>query len=257
MRPSDNLCTASLLALDPRTGAIEWHYQFTPNDPFDYDGTDELVLAGLTVDGIERCVVMQANRSGFLHVLDRETGELLAANKLVDRVGWAISINLGTGRPVENPIAAARAGEQIEVWPSALGGKNWLPMSFHPGLGLVFANTLTIGMTYKAIEPAYWAGTIYFGVEFSWTAPEEGRGALRAMDPLTGKSRWSQPTDIPRWAAVLAKAPARAGDWSIARSRRADGRLGTGCSSGPAGAHAQTYPNAGGKRTTTIAAQRA
>lgn len=201
IRPGDNLYTASLLALDPKTGNIKWHYQFTPNDPFDYDGTNELVLTEM--DGQK--VVMQANRNGFYYVLNRESGKLIAANKFVDRVDWADSIDLETGRPNETPLAAAaRSGEQITYWPSAFGGKNWSPMAFNPNTQTAFVNTLNMGMNYKAVEPQYRAGVFYFGAEFSWDFPEGDRGYLRAIDPMTGATKWRAGSAIPRMAGVLA-----------------------------------------------------
>ena len=203
VRPGDNLYTASILALDPQTGAIKWHYQTTPNDPFDYDATNELILAEL--DG--RKVLMQANRNGFFYVLDRTDGSLIAANKFVERVDWAEKIDIGTGRPVETEVAdGARSGEEVEYWPSAFGGKNWSPMAYDPESNTAFANTLNIGMNYKAVEPQYRAGTFYFGADFSWVWPEGERGSLRAIDPMTGEMKWSAGVDIPRIAGVLSTA---------------------------------------------------
>ena len=200
VRPGDNLYTTSILALDPKTGGIKWHYQTTPNDPFDYDATNELVLAEL--DGQK--VLMQANRNGFFYVLNRESGKLLAANKFVDRVDWADSIDLATGRPVETPVAAgARSGEDVTFWPSAFGGKNWSPISFSPKSGLAYINTLNIGMNYKAVEPTYRAGVFYFGAEFSFDWPDGDRGYLRAIDPMTGETKWQNASAIPRFAGVL------------------------------------------------------
>lgn len=200
VRPGDNLYTGSMLALDPKTGAIKWHYQFTPNDPFDYDGTNELVMADM--DG--KKVVMQANRNGFFYVIDRTNGKLVAANKFIDRVDWADKIDLETGKPVETEVAAkARSGEQVQYWPSAFGGKNWSPMSYNPDMQTVFANTLNIGMNYKAVEPQYRAGVFYFGADFSWAWPEGDRGYLRAIDPMTGETKWKDGTALPRMAGVL------------------------------------------------------
>ena len=203
LRPGDNLYTTSILALDPKTGAIKWHYQTTPNDPFDYDATNELVLAEL--DGQK--VLMQANRNGFFYVINRETGKLVAANKFVDRVDWADSIDLDTGSPNETEVASgARSGEQVTFWPSAFGGKNWSPISFNPGTGLAYINTLNIGMNYKAVEPTYRAGVFYFGAEFSWDWPEGDRGYLRAIDPMTGEVKWEENTAIPRYAGIMSTA---------------------------------------------------
>lgn len=203
LRPGDNLYTTSILALDPATGTIKWHYQTTPNDPFDYDATNELVLAEL--DGQK--VLMQANRNGFFYVLNRETGKLIAANKFVDRVDWATDIDLETGKPNQTPLAtAARTGEQVEFWPSALGGKNWSPISYNQNTGLAYVNTQNIGMNYKAVEPTYRAGVFYFGAEFSWSWPEGERGFLRAIDPMTGEVKWEDGTDIPRYAGIMSTA---------------------------------------------------
>ena len=200
VRPGDNLYTSSVIAMDPKTGDIQWHYQFSPNDPFDYDGTNELVLAD--IDG--KKVMMQANRNGFFYVIDRTNGDLIAANTFVDDVTWAEKIDLSTGRPVPTDVyTKAVAGEQVTYWPSAFGGKNWSPMSFSPDTGLAYVNTLRVGMNYKAVEPKYRAGVFYFGAEFSFDWPEGHRGELRAIDPMTGESKWEQPVDIPRLGGVL------------------------------------------------------
>ena len=200
LRPGDNLYTASILSLDPKTGKINWHYQTTPNDPFDYDAVNELILTEL--EGQK--VLMQANRNGFFYVINRETGKLVAANKFIERVDWADSIDLETGRPNETQLAQdARTGEQVQFWPSALGGKNWSHAAYDSKRQSVFMNTNNFGMDYRAVESTYRAGTFYWGAEFAWAWPEGSRGELRAIDPLTGKSKWVNPIDIPRYAAVM------------------------------------------------------
>lgn len=200
LRPGDNLYASSILAIEPKTGKIKWHFQTTPNDPFDYDTTNELVHA--EIDG--RKVIMQANRNGFFYVIDRATGELIAAPKFIDKVTWATDIDLETGRPNETEIATkARAGEQVTYWPSALGGKNWSPMAYNAKTQTVFANTNSFGLNYKAVEPQYRPGVFYFGAEFSWDWPEGDRGQLRAFDPMTGDVKWTDSIDIPRFAGIL------------------------------------------------------
>ncbi len=204
VRKGDNLYTNTVLAIRPKTGEIVWHYQFSPNDPYDYDGVNELVMATLKVDGQDRDVIMQANRNGFFYVLDRKTGKLLRASKFV-KVTWADKIDMKSGRPVEAAVTASvRKGNKEEVWPSALGGKNWSPMAFDPIRRLAFVNTLNIGWTYKTVEPKLRVGTFYFGVEFAWVWPQENRGYLKAIDPLTGNSKWQVGSGIPRMAGVLA-----------------------------------------------------
>lgn len=200
VRPGDNLYTSTILALDPQTGTIKWHFQTSPNDPFDHDGTNELVLAEIA----GKKVLMQASRNGFFYVLDRTNGDLLAANKFVDNVNWATGVDMETGRPIITEVTTkARAGEEVTYWPGALGGKNWAPMSYNPKLNTAFANTLNIGLNYKAVEPQYRAGVFYFGAEFSFAWPEGDRGELRAIDPMTGEIKWKNRSAIPRNAGVL------------------------------------------------------
>ncbi|MGP0086832.1 MAG: methanol/ethanol family PQQ-dependent dehydrogenase, partial [Steroidobacteraceae bacterium] len=205
LRPGDNLYTCSVLALDPKTGTIKWHFQFSPNNPFDYDAVAEMILATINVNGAPTKVLMDANRNGFFYVLDRTNGKLLAANPYV-QVNWASGIDMKTGRPIETDISTkARAGEKVTVWPSLLGGKNWEPASFDPQNGLVFANTLNFGYHYKSAPAEYKAGEFYWGIDitggFEW--PNGPRGYLKAIDPLTGKTKWESPSDIPRFSGVL------------------------------------------------------
>ena len=147
-RKGDNLYIDSVLAFRPKTGELVWHYQFSPNDPFDYDATEVGMLIDLKIDGVKRKVLAQANRNGFFYVLDRANGKLLAANKYV-KVNWADKIDMATGRPVESEVfKRIRAGSDEEVFPSVLGGKNWQPMSWNPATGLAYANTLNISWPY-------------------------------------------------------------------------------------------------------------
>jgi alcohol dehydrogenase (cytochrome c) len=210
VRKGDNLYTDSVLALDPKTGKIKWHFQFSPNDPFDYDSVAEMILADIKVKGKPTKVLMDANRNGFFYVLDRTNGKLLAANAYV-KVNWASGVDMETGRPVETEVAQkARAGEKVVVFPSILGGKNWEPMSFDPKTGLAYANTLNFGGHYKAIPAEYKAGDWYLGMDLSdlweWPQGNEPRGYLKAIDPLTGKAKWQTPSDLPRFSGVLSTA---------------------------------------------------
>jgi alcohol dehydrogenase (cytochrome c) len=207
-RGGDNLFTCAVVALDPKTGKIKWHYQFSPNNPFDYDAVAEMVLATLTINGTPTKVILNANRNGFFYVLDRVSGKPIAANPYV-KVTWATSVDLATGRPVETEISRdARAGKPVVVWPSLLGGKNWEPMAFDPQSGLAFVNTLNFGGRYKTVPAEYKPGEWYIGLDLSdpWEWPEGPRGHLKAIDPMTGKAKWEQPSDMPRFSGVLATA---------------------------------------------------
>ena len=207
-RKGDLLYSCSVLALDPKTGKIKWHYQFSPGNPFDYDAVAEMVLADIPVNGTPRKVILNANRNGFFYVLDRTNGQLLAANPYV-KVTWASGIDMKTGRPIETDITErARAGEDIVFWPSIMGGKNWEPISYDPKRGLAYANTINIGGRYHPVDEEFKKGEMYLGVKKAdfWEYPEGPRGYLKALEPLTGKAKWQAPSDEPRFSGVLSTA---------------------------------------------------
>lgn len=210
VRPGDNLYTASLLAIRPKTGEIAWHYQFTPNDMFDYDACWEPILADIDVAGQKRQVVMQLNRNGFLYVLDRTNGKLLAANAY-EKVNWATHVDMKTGRPVESDIAKkVRAGEQIELWPTQRGAKNWPHAAFNPETGLLYANTQHSSRLYKFLKVGpYVKGNRYQFTENLRAPQPEGEPVAHvdAIEPLTAKQRWRVPLfDHPHWSAIVATA---------------------------------------------------
>ena len=203
--PGDNLYTASVLALDPQTGKIKWHFQFSPNDPYDYDSVADMILATIDVGGSPRKVLLNPNRNGFFYVLDRTDGKLIAANQFVKTMNWATGIDKN-GRPIESELTKqVRATEQTaEIWPSVWGAKAWSPSSFNPKTGLLYANTLEFGMTYTPTRPQYRAGTTYWGADLAWVFPKDGNvGYLKAIEPLTGKAKWEVTSKTPRWGGVL------------------------------------------------------
>ena len=194
-----NLYSASTLGINPDNGEIMWHYQTTPYDAWDYDGTNEKVIADLEIDGQMRQVVMQADRNGYFYVNDRETGELISANNF-QPANWAEGIDMETGRPIENPSKRPKAGTTAEnVHPSFLGGKNWEPMSFSPETGLAYipANDLTMDMSAEE-EVNYFRGMFYLGAEWNMvTGPSGHPGYLQAWDPVEQKEVWSAPQKYP------------------------------------------------------------
>jgi alcohol dehydrogenase (cytochrome c) len=210
-RGGDSLYIASVLAIRPSTGEIVWFYQFSPGDPYDYDGTNELVLGDFTIDGKPTKAVMQANRNGFFYVLDRTNGKLISAQQFAKRVNWATGIDIQNGRPIDTPMTTMlrkteTATDFVEVWPSAFGGKNWMPMSFDPGRNLVFMNTVNVGMKVKYVKqerpggPNWWLGLELGG----FMGPEDGnRGALMAWDPVRNRKVWEVPMKSPHWSGVL------------------------------------------------------
>ena len=206
-RPGDNLYTSSVLAMRPKTGEIVWHYQFTPNDAYDYDSNWEMILAEIPYQSAQRKVLMQMNRNGFLYVLDRKDGKLLSAEPF-EKVNWASHVDLKTGRPVETDVAKRlRNNEQVEHWPSTSGGKNWPHASYNPETGLLYAATIHQGRLYKHLPTeAYKPGQRYMFVENLPLVkpPGEPQGHIDAVDPLTGKAKWRVPLmDFQVWSAVM------------------------------------------------------
>ncbi len=115
---ADSLYTASVLAIRPKTGEIAWFYQYVPNDTYDFDSTAECVIADLMVDGQKRKVLFNAHKNGFMYVIDRTNGKLIAANAFVN-VNWATHIDLKTGRPVPTDLLQrAMKGETVLLTPS-------------------------------------------------------------------------------------------------------------------------------------------
>ncbi len=204
----DSLFTSSVLAIRPKTGEIACYYQFTPNDVYDVDGTDELLLADIQIAGRPRKVMIQANKNGFLYVLDRTNCSLIAANPLV-KVNWASRIDLETGRPVLTDVYKRFfAGEEVEIWPSR--GTNAVPIAFDPTSGLVFASTWNVPRLQKIAAPkpqVLGADSTGVTARVPDVKPGDVLGHFVSINPLTGEKKWEVPlTDLPGSAGMLATA---------------------------------------------------
>jgi alcohol dehydrogenase (cytochrome c) len=202
----DSLFTNSVLAIRPKTGEIACYFQYTPNDVYDVDATDEQVLADIQVGGQLRKVMIQANKNGFLYVLDRTNCKLIAAHPLV-KVNWATEIDLKTGRPALTDVYKRfAAGEEVEVWPSR--GTNAVPIAFNPATGLIYASTWNIPRIQKIAPPRpVVPGKDSTGVvsRIPETKPGDVVGHFTAINPLTGEKKWEIPlTDLPSSAGMLA-----------------------------------------------------
>jgi quinohemoprotein ethanol dehydrogenase len=190
----DNLYLCSILAINPDNGELVWHYQTTPADTWDYTSVQPMMLADLNWQGRQRKVIMQAPKNGFFYVLDRATGELLAADPYVD-VNWATHVDLKTGRPVEVPGAAYR-DKGTYIRPGPLGGHNWQAMSFSPTTGLVYIPAQDNGRYYEQPDGfTFTPGEYNLGVGVIGRNVERydipSRGRLLAWDPIARKPRWT------------------------------------------------------------------
>jgi alcohol dehydrogenase (cytochrome c) len=203
----DSLYASSMLAIRPKTGEIACHYQYTPNDVYDVDGIDENVLAELEVDGEMRKVTIQANKNGFLYVLDRTDCSLIAAHPYV-YVNWATHIDLETGRPaLTNIYRDFLSGEQVYIWPSR--GTNAVPIAFNPNTGHIYSTTWHVPRIQRLLpEPQEFVlGASSTGVTNRFPPVESGDllGHVVAINPLTGEKKWEVPMhDFPSSAGVLA-----------------------------------------------------
>ena len=201
----DSLYTSSVLAIRPKTGEIVCHYQYTPNDVYDVDGTDEQVLADLQIDGQMRKVMIQSNKNGFMYVLDRTNCKLITAHPYT-KVTWASGIDLATGRPQLTGIYKDYlAGEEVEIFPSR--GSNAVPIAFNPTKGLVYAAPWDMPRIQQLAPPKPQViGESSTGVNARQPQITPGTvvGYYIAMDPLTGQRKWEVPlTDIPSSAGML------------------------------------------------------
>jgi alcohol dehydrogenase (cytochrome c) len=134
-RPGDDLYTDCVLALDPDTGKLKWYFQFTPHDLFDYDATETPVLLNAQYKGQQRQLLVQANRNGFLYVLDRTDGEFLSAMPFVKNLNWAKEID-SSGRPVLTGIQPSARGTRI--CPGFTGATNWYSPSYNPATHFLY-----------------------------------------------------------------------------------------------------------------------
>ncbi len=201
----DNLYLSSILALNADTGRLQWHYQTTPGDNWDYTATQHMILAQMEIDGQSRKVIMQAPKNGFFYVLDRETGELLRADPYAKTITWASHVDIKTGRPVENTALAYDKQAQF-IFPSALGGHNWQPMAYSPQTGLVYIPTIDLAGPF--ILSGEWKRKGEYTPRQGWwnTGMDMGeytrallalpeipisRGYLKAWDPVKGEARWT------------------------------------------------------------------
>ena len=204
-RPGDNLYSDAVVALDADTGELQWHFQFTPNDGYDYDSVQVPVLVDIDWNGAPRKLMLWANRNGYFYVLDRLSGEFLSGTPFV-RVNWSSGLD-ENGRPIPTPQP-----EGEPTYPGNQGGTNWYPPSYSPRTGLFyFAAWEDYATIYEPEESEYVPGRFFLGGGFRVLAPAPGapgigigrstpinnwtdavgHGAVIAMDPHTGEAQWT------------------------------------------------------------------
>lgn len=207
-RAGDNLYSDSVLALDPKTGAMKWHFQFTPHDVWDYDGNTQIFLLDLKIGGRSVKTIAQPDRNGFFYLLDRTDGKFLRATQYVEQLTWAKGID-PAGRPIVDPAALPKENPDARVCPSNLGGMNgsWTG-SFDPATGLVFAPSIEACQQFVKGIAVYVKGIPFMGGMPNTVDANAGKayGLLTAIDARTGQVRWRYHDPRPMMAGVVSTA---------------------------------------------------
>jgi alcohol dehydrogenase (cytochrome c) len=190
-RQGDNLYSCSVLALDPQTGRLVWHYQFSPHDTHDWDSTEDMILADVPIDGRQRKVLLHADRNGFFYTLDRATGQFISAVPFV-RQSWNIGFE-PNGRPIVDPASiATREGHRISP---GVGGTNFQPPSYDDKRRVLFLSFIDAEGSASYQPAQYQRGQLFTGAHFGARQPasHEPEQGVMALDVLSGRKLWTFP----------------------------------------------------------------
>jgi alcohol dehydrogenase (cytochrome c) len=223
-RPGDSKWAASVLALSPADGKIKWGYQYTPNDPYDFDEISEHPIIDAKVNGEDRKLVVHAARNGFYYALDRTNGAFVAGKQYVDELNWTTGLDPKTGKPLNyDPTKdvqvyapgshGSRAKPQGErLCPSHFGGKNWEPSAYNPELKLLYIPSIEGCNFVNTVEQKDFVdqgGTLKPRERFAGggnKTSERLYGSLKAVDPTTGEIKANLRLDYPNYSGALATA---------------------------------------------------
>src|SRR6516164_4362636 len=216
-RPGDNKWSMTVWARNADTGMAKWVYQMTPHDEWDYDGVNEMILTDQQIGGTVRKLLTHFDRNGLGYTLDRETGELLVAQKFDPAVNWTTGVDMNKssptyGRPAVVSKYSTQAGGEDHnttgICPAALGSKDEQPAAYSPDTQLFYVPTNHVCMDYEPFRVSYTAGQPYVGATLSMFPPsgETNMGNFIAWDGRTGKIVWSNPELFSVWSGALATA---------------------------------------------------
>ena len=204
-RRGDNLYTCSIIALDPATGKLKWHYQEVPQDVWDFDAAFELILADMPIDGQMRKVLMQPTKTGYVWMLDRVTGHFLKAWRFAKHVNWVSGI-AEDGRLLDR--VEPELGKTKMVCPSAIGAKNWNQAAYSPATGSLYIPVQEICNELTPRDEQPQEGKSYTGGAWEMKPPPGGKieGYIGAYEARTGELRWTAPATTWILASVLVTA---------------------------------------------------
>jgi len=191
-RPGDDLYTSSVVALDSDTGKLKWYFQFTPHDLYDYDATETAVLVDAEYKGKPRKLLLEANRNGFVYVLDRVTGEFLSATRFVEKMNWAKGID-GKGRPIFDENSAKPTPKGSVVCPGFYGATNWFSPSYNPETRTLYFMALEECSVYSSGAQKFKEGETYYATGVRHPPGEHGQKILLAYDLDASAFRWRYP----------------------------------------------------------------
>jgi len=200
-RPGDDIYTCSVVALDAGTGKLKWYFQFTPHDLYDYDATETAVLVDAEFKGKPRKLLVEANRNGFVYVLDRVTGEFLSATQFAEKLNWAKGID-EKGRPSIDKDSARPTPEGSKVCPGFSGATNWFSPSFYPETRTLFFMSQEECTVFLSGPQTFKEGETYYGTGSRHPPGEHGQKILLAYDLDTATIRWRYPQASGRWSAA-------------------------------------------------------
>jgi alcohol dehydrogenase (cytochrome c) len=192
VRPGDNLYTDCVLALDPDTGKLKWYFQFTPHDLFDYDAVETPILVDGSFKGEKRKLLVQANRNGYVYVLDRTNGKFLSAVPFVEKLTWAKGID-AQGRPIRTGLKPTPEGTRI--CPGFAGATNWFAPSYNESTHLVYFMALEECQTFfsKTEPQEFKEGEMYYSTGTQRIPNEESGKLLIAYSLDTQSLAWKYP----------------------------------------------------------------
>jgi alcohol dehydrogenase (cytochrome c) len=223
-RPGDNKWAASVLAIGPTDGKIKWGYQYTPNDPYDYDEISEHPIINAKINGEDRKLIVHAARNGFFYELDRTNGSFVAGKQYVDELNWTPGLDPKTGKPLNYDPAggfqvynAGSHGTRAQpqggkLCPSHFGGKNWEPTAYNPQVGLLYipsiegCNFIETKVEQDMVDQG---GTVKPRERFTGggpKTPDRLYGSLKAVDPVTSEIKANLKLEYPNYSGALATA---------------------------------------------------
>ena len=202
VRPGDDLYTCSVLGLDPDTGKLKWHFQFTPHDLYDYDATETAVLVDANYKGKPRKLLVEANRNGFIYVLDRSNGEFLSATRFAEKLNWTKGID-EKGRPILDKDSAKPTPEGAKVCPGFSGATNWFSPSFNPETRTLYFMAQEECTVLLSGPQQFKEGETYYATGSRHPPGEHGQKILLAFDLDDSTFRWRYPqTSSGRWSSA-------------------------------------------------------